>query len=231
MTDAALAREPGRELPGWSSVLAVVAHPDDESFGLGAVIDLMTRDRAAVHVLCFTHGEVSTLNETGSVLHEARSRELRRASAELGVAAVDLLDYGDGRLAGTSRAELAGQVLAAARRYQPDGLLVFDDAGITGHPDHRAATAAACQAARTAGLPVLAWALPEAVARLLREETGQPFTGVPTQCLDLRVRVDRSAQRRAALAHASQISPSAVLWRRLELLGDHEHLRWLPSRR
>jgi hypothetical protein len=39
--------------------------------------------------------------------------------------------------------------------------------------------------------------------------------------------VDRSTQRRAAAEHASQVAPTSVLWRRLELLGDHEHLRWL----
>ena len=39
MTGAAPANHPTRTLPGWSSVLAVVAHPDDESFGLGAILD------------------------------------------------------------------------------------------------------------------------------------------------------------------------------------------------
>ena len=33
----------------------------------------------------------------------------------------------------------------------------------------------------------------------------------------------------AALMHASQISPAAVLWRRLQLQGGCEHLRWLRS--
>jgi hypothetical protein len=32
--------------------------------------------------------------------------------------------------------------------------------------------------------------------------------------------VDRTRQRRAALAHASQISPSAAVWRRWQLQGD-----------
>ena len=41
------------------------------------------------------------------------------------------------------------------------------------------------------------------------------------------VRIDRARRRRAALLHASQISPAAVLWRRLQLQGDCEHLRWI----
>lgn len=155
---------PGRALPAWSSVLAVVAHPDDESFGLGAVITALVRRGAAVHVLCYTHGEASTLNETCADLHRARESELRQAGVELGVASVTLLNYPDGRLAGTGPAELAAHAAAAAASRGASGLLVFDDTGITGHPDHQAATAAAVRAARQAGLPVLAWALPDAVA-------------------------------------------------------------------
>jgi LmbE family N-acetylglucosaminyl deacetylase len=48
-------------LPVWTSVLAVVAHPDDESFGLGAILDAFTRAGARGEVLCLTHGEASTL--------------------------------------------------------------------------------------------------------------------------------------------------------------------------
>lgn len=222
-----VAARPGRVLPAWPSVLAVVAHPDDETFGLGAVIDALVTGGAAVHVLCYTHGEASTLNETRADLRRARESELRRAGVELGVASVILLDYPDGRLAGTEPGELAARVAAAAARHRVSGLLVFDDTGVTGHPDHRAATAAAVRAARQAGLPVLAWALPEAVAGRLRGETGQGFAGQPDAVIDLCVRVGRDRQRRAALLHASQVSPTAVLWRRLRLQGECEHLRWL----
>jgi LmbE family N-acetylglucosaminyl deacetylase len=106
-------------------------------------------------------------------------------------------------------------------------LLVFDDTGVTGHPDHQAATRAAVLAGQQAGLPVLAWALPATVAYRLAAENGQHFAGQPPDLIDLCVRVSRTRQRRAALLHASQISPASVLWRRLQLQGDCEHLRWL----
>jgi len=217
----------GRLLPGWPSMLAVIAHPDDESFGLGAVIDQFAAAGTAVHILCYTHGEASTLNETRADLHRAREAELRQAGTALGAASVTLLDYPDGGLAGVADTELAGHAAEVAARVGAAGLLVFDDTGVTGHPDHRAATAAAVLAARRARRPVLAWALPVAVAGQLRAETGQDFAGWPASLIDLCVRVSRSRQRRAALLHASQVSPAAVLWRRLQLQGDCEHLRWL----
>ncbi len=230
--DRALAARPGRALPAWHHVLAVVAHPDDETFGLGAVIDALTSAGSAVHVLCFTRGEASTINETGADLAATRAAELRRAGAELGAASCTLLDYPDAGLRAVPRAELEAQVTRLMVQHDVDGLLVFDDTGITGHADHQAATAAARAAARAAGLPALAWTLPAAIARQLQAETGAPFAGRPADQVDLCVRVDRIRQRRAAFLHASQVSPSAVLWRRLQLQGDCEHLRWIePGRR
>lgn len=219
----------GRLLPAWPSTLAVIAHPDDESFGLGAVIGQLAADGAVVYVLCFTRGEASTLNQTGAELSRARETELRQAGAQLGVAGVTLLDYPDGGLASVPAADLAEHVIAQAVRTRAAGLLVFDDTGITGHPDHKAATRAAVRAGQHAGLPVLAWTLPAAVAARLRAETGQDFTGQQADHIDLCVRVSRDRQRRAALLHASQVSPSAVLWRRLQLQGECEHLRWLAT--
>ena len=141
------AREPHGLLPAWPAVLAVVAHPDDESFGLGAIIDRMSSAGAAVHVLCYTRGEASTLNQTGTDLLRQRARELRQAGAALGVSTVALLDYPDGRLAAVPPGELTAHIAGLAARHRPGGLLVFDDTGITGHADHQSATQAAVRAA------------------------------------------------------------------------------------
>lgn len=218
---------PGRLLPDWRHALVVIAHPDDETFGLGAIVDNFAAGGAAVHVLCFTHGEASTLNENHAELSQARDAELRQAAAELGAATVTLLDYPDGHLADIAPDELSAQVTWLAAQIGAEGLLVFDDTGVTGHPDHQAATRAALLAASPGRLPVLAWTLQDTVADRLRAETGGAFAGQPPGRVDLCVRVDRARQRRAALLHASQISPAAVLWRRLQLQGDCEHLRWL----
>ncbi len=212
------------ELPRWRSVLVVVAHPDDETFGLGAVISHLIERGAAVHVLCLTHGESSTLGNT-SDLYALREEELREASVRLGVRSVRLLTYPDGRLADTPISELSRQVAHHVARVRPEALLVFDDTGVTAHPDHQAATRAAVLA--HTGLPILAWTLPAVIADQLRQETGQPFVGRFPDELDLCVRVARLSQRRAAYAHASQLSPTAVFWRRIQLQGECEHLRWL----
>ena len=76
-------------------------------------------------------------------------------------------------------------------------------------------------------LPVLGWTLPETVAAQLNQELGATFKGRADGEIDLRVSIDRGRQLQASRAHVSQALPDSVLWRRLELLGDIESLRWL----
>ncbi len=217
-----------RRLPDWRSVLAVVAHPDDESFGLGAVLAAFVAAGAEVSVLCFTRGEASTLHGVSGDLTEVRAKELRAAADALGVISVELLDHPDGRLSEVPLADLTAQVSAAARTGAT-GLLVFDPSGVTGHPDHRRATEAALGAAGTLGLRVLGWTVPADVAATVNAEHATSFVGHPPSAIDLTVTVDRARQHEAVRCHPSQAVPASPLWRRLELLGDNEHLRWLPD--
>ena len=216
-----------RSLPDWRNVLVVVAHPDDESFGLGAVVDVFTSGGSQVTVLCLTEGESSTLG-AGINLSAMRRDELAAASNALGVADAVLRHHPDGELSSVCRHVLAGEVIDEIGATRAEGILVFDDSGVTGHPDHAAATAAAVQAAEVLDLPVLAWVLPTQVARQLNEELGvSAFSGCEPEAIDVTVAVDRAHQVTASKAHHTQAVPSSPLWRRLELLGDHEHLRWL----
>jgi len=214
-------------LPAWTSVLAVVAHPDDESFGLGAILDAFTSGGSSVSVLCLTHGEASTLQDVPGDLATVRDEEFAAAARILGVTDTILRNFADGALDQVCRSQLAGEVIDAAQAVHADGLLVFDVSGVTGHPDHASASAAAVFAAAVLNLPVLGWTVPIAVAAALNREFGTSFSGHAPQAIDITLPVNRTQQLAASAAHVSQAIPTSVLWRRLELLGAREHLRWL----
>ncbi|GAB78432.1 N-acetylglucosaminyl deacetylase, LmbE family [Austwickia chelonae] len=220
--------EDRHELPRWARVLVVVAHPDDESFGLGGLIEAFTGTGARVHVLCLTRGEASTLGgDAYPDLAAVRQQELETAGRELGVDGVTLLSYPDGALGGIPVEELVAVVGRAVDGHGPEGLLVFDDDGVTGHPDHCAATAAAVHAAAARALPVLAWTMPVEVAEELNRSFGTAISGRSREQVDLVVRCPRERQLRAVHAHTSQAVPGSPLWRRLELCGDVEWVRFL----
>ena len=198
-------------LPAWRSVLAVVAHPDDESFGLGAVLDAFQRAGTHTAVLCLTRGEASTLHGAGGELSAVRGREFAAAARTLGVTDTALRDFPDGALGEVCRSRVVGEVIDAARAGNADGLLVFDPSGVTGHPDHAAATDAALLAAAGLDLPVLGWTLPATVADVLNRELGTGFIGHPATEIDIRLPVDRARQIAACAAHVSQAILTSVL--------------------
>jgi len=200
---------PAASLAAVEGVLAVVAHPDDESFGLGAVVAALTADGVPCSVLCLTHGEASTLHGVPGELATVREQELTNAIAVLGVGAADLLDYPDGGLSQVPVDDLVAHV---------DRLI--------GHPDHARATEAALAAARRQALPVLGWAVPDLVAATLNTEFGTSFAGRPVTELTA-VAVDRTVQRRAIDCHRSQSTDNPVLLRRLQLLDDVDYVRVL----
>jgi len=215
------------ELPRWRSLLAAGAHPDDESFGLGAILAAFAANGTSLAVMSFTLGEASTLGAGERDLVIARAHELREAGRMLGVAVLKLLEYPDGTLADQALSCLVEDVRRVASAVKADGLLVFDKGGITGHPDHQRATEAALTAAELLDLPVLAWAIPTDVASRLNTIYDTGFAGRTYNEFDIGLRVDRTTQKRAIAKHGSQSTDNPVLWKRLELLGDHEWLRWL----
>lgn len=213
--------------PTVQRILTVIAHPDDESFGLGAVIDHYVANGAQAQVLCLTRGEASTLGAHPG-LSLQRERELATACDTLGVAGVEMGEFPDGGLSFQATGALEEQIEQSVNRFSPDLLLTFDPLeGVTGHPDHQAATMAAISVARAHDLPILGWALPREVAAAVNEEFGTGLVGYPAEELHLTLDVTRDVQMEAVRAHTSQAVPGSLLWRRLELLGGQEHLRRL----
>ena len=222
---------PGDHLPLWRSVLAVVAHPDDESFGLGAVLAGFVDAGAAASVLCFTHGESSTLHGVQGDLASVRAAELADAAQMLGVEPARLVDYPDGALSEVDVNDLAAHVVDLAAEVGAEGLLVFDIDGVTGHLDHATATLAALAAADVCGLAVLGGTVPKAVAAAHNDEYREAGTGHKTGDTDSVETRDRNRQRGAVAGHKSQETQGGKRGRRLERAtseqwrGGHRHER------
>jgi N-acetylglucosamine malate deacetylase 2 len=230
MSSKTMARTSGRAgvPPVWTSVLAVIAHPDDASVGLGSVLDAFVFAGARVEVLCLTHGQAWTLDEAPGDLATLRGSELVSTADVLGPIRAKMEDCPDGALGVGCQTMLANEVVAVADSCHPDGLLVFDaSAGMTGHLDHVAATSVGLLAAGTLDLPVLGWTLSEGVAAQLNREFGASVAGHQDEEIDLRVTVGRARQRLASHADSRLALPGSAQWRRLELLADTESLRWL----
>jgi len=123
----------GHGLPdGVRRVLAVVAHPDDESFGLGALPALLSDDGVPTTVLCFTHGEASTLHGRPGDLHTVRAGELARAAREPGVQRVELAGHPDGGLGDIPSYRLTAHVTRLIGEERPSHVFVSDTVGVTG---------------------------------------------------------------------------------------------------
>ena len=144
------------------TILAVLAHPDDESFGMGGTLALYARRGMAVHLVCATRGEagdvdVDYLRGFGSKA-ERREAELRCAAEKLGLASVHFLDYRDSGMPGmpdnhhpqaliaAPLEEVAANVLHYIRALRPQVVLTFDPIGGYKHPDHIAIHKATVQA-------------------------------------------------------------------------------------
>lgn len=159
------------EKPDFSNrtLLAVLAHPDDESFGMGGTLALYAQQGAHVHLVCATQGEAGEVSqqflEGFCSVAELRVSELRCAAGILGLTGVHYLGYRDSGMAG-SEANKHPQALAAApvddvaarvvthiRRLRPQVVVTFDPIGGYMHPDHIAIQRATTQAFHLAGDP------------------------------------------------------------------------------
>ena len=201
---------PGAPLPMAGRVLAVTAHPGQESAELGGVMHAFRRAGARLALLCMTRGEASPLNSTCQRLEAIRPWELQAAAAILGISSVMVADFPDGRLSRAPMTALTERVKRAIDQHVPDLLLVIDPA--TGTPGDAQVAAAVCIAARSAGLPVAAHTMAHAPG---------------SWALGLEAAAARAIQRSAAAAHHSQSQALARVYQRLDLLGGRERLRWL----
>jgi LmbE family N-acetylglucosaminyl deacetylase len=125
-------------------LLAVLAHPDDETLGLGGVFARYAAEGVETHLVTATRGDRGRYRgakdgpgHPGSEeLARIREGELRAAASVLGIGEVTLLGYGDGRVDEEEPREAAARIAAEIRRIRPHVVITFAPDGAYGHPDH-----------------------------------------------------------------------------------------------
>ncbi|MBI4319923.1 MAG: PIG-L family deacetylase [Chloroflexi bacterium] len=121
-------------------LLAVFAHPDDESFGIGGTLAKYASEGVRVTLICATRGEVGQISDpslaTPDRLGEVREGELRCACAALGVLDLRFLDCIDGQVGTCGAVETEGKIVRAIRELRPNVVVTFGPDGIYGHADH-----------------------------------------------------------------------------------------------
>jgi N-acetyl-1-D-myo-inositol-2-amino-2-deoxy-alpha-D-glucopyranoside deacetylase len=143
----------GRGL-GERRLLAVHAHPDDETITTGGLLARCADSGVRTALVTCADGRYGPVNpELGLVLEpdvlaQVRRDELRAAAHVLGVGEVVWLGHHDSGMSGaqTSLAPeafwsrpvdlLVRQMVGVVRRFRPHAVVTYDAIGCTGHPDH-----------------------------------------------------------------------------------------------
>ncbi len=228
---------------------AVLAHPDDESLGIGGVLARYAAEGVETFVVTATRGEAGRYFENENrppdeEVGRVRERELRAAAAVLGARDVVLLGYRDKELDAADPAEATRRIADQLRRIRPHVVITFGPDGAYGHPDHIAIsqlTMAAIVMAADAGAAVdgavhvvsklyyFAW--PEAVwamyqrvfKKLVSVVDGEERQAQPWPAWMLGARIDARAHWqtvwRAVQCHETQMA----IYQRLGDLTPDEH--------
>ncbi len=161
MTEESTQVETSRKL------LAVLAHPDDETFGMGGTLAYYAQRGVQTYLICATRGEAGGMEENCldgfDSVAARRESELRCAAGVLGLKELYFLDYRDSGMPGAPdnqhpnalinapQQEVAEKIAHLIRQIRPQVLITFDPIGGYKHPDHIAIHRATVQAFYLAG--------------------------------------------------------------------------------
>ena len=156
------------------TLMAVHAHPDDESIGTGGVLARYAAEGVRTVLVTCTDGGCGDMpgglkpdhddHDRDAVVAERRA-ELERSCAILRVSDLERLDYADSGMMGwpqndwpgsfwtTPVAEAADRLGELMRRYRPQVVVTYDPNGFYGHPDHIQAHRITMAAAEATGIP------------------------------------------------------------------------------
>lgn len=126
-----------------NTLLAIFAHPDDESLVTGGVLARYAAEGWRTALICATRGEWGPISDESLAnyenLGEVRERELRAACDVLGVSWLRFLDLEDGSLSaldGDEEQATLEKITRAIRELRPQIVITFGPDGLYRHGDH-----------------------------------------------------------------------------------------------
>jgi N-acetyl-1-D-myo-inositol-2-amino-2-deoxy-alpha-D-glucopyranoside deacetylase len=188
---------------GRKVLLAVLAHPDDETFGMGGTLAHYGRQGVSTYLVCATRGELGEMDEDCldgfSSAAERRESELRCAAKILGLEEVYFLDYRDSGMQGSPDNQhpmalaaqpvekVAADIIRYIRELRPQVVITFDPVGGYFHPDHIAIHKATVKAFYAAGDPhfLINGLTPFAPKKLYFQTISRAFIRIGVQVLRL----------------------------------------------
>jgi LmbE family N-acetylglucosaminyl deacetylase len=153
-------------------LLCILAHPDDESLGIGGTLAKYAAEGVETYLVTATRGQRgwkgAAEDDPGPVaLGEIRAAELAAAVRVLGIRRSWLFDHMDGALAHVDHEEITSEIARVVREVRPQVVASFGPDGIYGHPDHIAISQLASAAVhRAASCDASLDASPHAVSKL-----------------------------------------------------------------
>jgi LmbE family N-acetylglucosaminyl deacetylase len=156
------------------TMMAVHAHPDDESSSTGGVLARYADEGIRTVLVTCTNGEFGDTPDgvkPGEDGHEEqavaqiRLAELREACKHLAVTDLELLGYHDSGMpdweykdrpdafCNVPQDEVAARIGGLIERYRPQVVITYDDLGAYQHPDHLHASRCAQAAVAATGIP------------------------------------------------------------------------------
>jgi LmbE family N-acetylglucosaminyl deacetylase len=146
-----------------NTLLAVFAHPDDESLVAGGTLAKYAAEGWDTALLCATRGDWGPISDNDladySNLGQVRERELRAACKVLGIRWLHFLDLEDASVSAVIGTEdeviVLEKIVRAIRELRPQTILTFGSDGLYGHEDHIAIGQLTTQACRLAADPTV----------------------------------------------------------------------------
>jgi LmbE family N-acetylglucosaminyl deacetylase len=138
----------------FSSILCVVAHPDDIEYGAAAAVHRWVGEGAHAAYFLLTSGEAGIDTMPPEQAAGVREEEERESARRVGVEAVEFAGWRDGSV--EYGLPLRREIAAAVRRHRPDVVIGqnwqdFFGPGMVNQADHRAVGLATLDAVADAG--------------------------------------------------------------------------------